>query len=72
MPWDSVICRKNLDESRGNPWICECYLCKKERTNNDGRNKPVHDGEGDSGVPSTETTRRLSDGEDEEHPFQTG
>jgi hypothetical protein len=31
MPLDSVICRRNLDESRGNPFICECPLCRDER-----------------------------------------
>ena len=25
------ICRKKLDEERGNPWICECPLCRAER-----------------------------------------
>ena len=26
-----VICRKRLDEERGNPWICECSRCQQER-----------------------------------------
>lgn len=28
---NDVICRRKLDEERGNPWICECMLCKRER-----------------------------------------
>ncbi len=31
MPLGSIICRKNLDEERRNPWICECPLCKEAR-----------------------------------------
>ena len=31
MPLESIICRRALDESRGNPWICECFQCSKER-----------------------------------------
>jgi hypothetical protein len=31
MPLDSIVCRKNLDEERGNPWICECPLCNVQR-----------------------------------------
>jgi hypothetical protein len=34
MPLDSVICRKNLDERRGNPWICECPMCRGKRKDN--------------------------------------
>jgi len=26
-----IICRKKLDESRGNPWVCQCFLCRRER-----------------------------------------
>jgi hypothetical protein len=26
-----VICRRALDEDRGNPWICGCTACKGER-----------------------------------------
>ena len=31
MPISSIICRKKLDEERGNSWICECPLCREER-----------------------------------------
>jgi hypothetical protein len=31
MPLDSVICRKSLDEEKGNPWICGCPLCNGKR-----------------------------------------
>jgi hypothetical protein len=30
MPFDSVICRKKLDEERGNDWICGCALCQAQ------------------------------------------
>jgi len=33
MPIGSVICRRNLDEERANPWICACPLCEQERKN---------------------------------------
>ena len=26
-----AICRRKLDEERGNPWICECPLCREAR-----------------------------------------
>ncbi len=35
MPFDSIICRKNLDEERGNPWICECPMYREERITTD-------------------------------------
>lgn len=31
MPLDSIICRRNLDEERGDPWICKCPLCNYAR-----------------------------------------
>jgi hypothetical protein len=31
MPLGSLICRRKLDEERGNPWICECPMCQEER-----------------------------------------
>ena len=31
MPLESIICRKNLDEARGNLWICECPMCREAR-----------------------------------------
>jgi hypothetical protein len=30
MPMDSMICRKKLDEERGNPFICECPICREQ------------------------------------------
>ena len=45
MPLDSVICRKNLDESRGNPWVCECPMCKQKRDN--GKNSIQENNEGE-------------------------
>jgi len=33
-----VICRRKLDEERGNPWICGCERCRLEREK-DERNK---------------------------------
>ena len=35
MSGESFICRKKLDEERGNPWVCECPLCKNERSSGD-------------------------------------
>ncbi len=26
-----IICRKKLDDERGNEWICGCELCRLER-----------------------------------------
>ena len=31
MPMDSVICRRLLDESRGNTFICACPMCEQQR-----------------------------------------
>lgn len=31
MPVDSIICRRLLDEERGNPFICECPICGEIR-----------------------------------------
>jgi hypothetical protein len=31
MPLESIICRRLLDEERGNPWICACPLCEQQR-----------------------------------------
>jgi hypothetical protein len=31
MPFDSVICRKRLDEERGNSWVCGCPFCNGKR-----------------------------------------
>ena len=31
MPLGSIICRRSLDEERGNEWICMCFRCKAER-----------------------------------------
>ena len=33
MPLESMICRRKLDEERGNPfgWICACPLCEQQR-----------------------------------------
>jgi len=31
MPIDSIICRRNLDEQRGNPQICECPMCREAK-----------------------------------------
>jgi hypothetical protein len=36
MPFESVICRKKLDEERGNPWICGCPFCNEERLEIEG------------------------------------
>ena len=37
MPFDSIICRKKLDEERGNiPSICECPLCQEARREENG------------------------------------
>jgi hypothetical protein len=33
MPWDSLICRRILDEKRGNHQICQCPLCQEARKN---------------------------------------
>ncbi len=34
-----VICRKKLDEERGNEWICGCFFCEKEREELENRGK---------------------------------
>ena len=31
MPLESLICRRKLDEERGNPWICNCLMCREAR-----------------------------------------
>jgi len=31
------ICRRRLDEQHGNPWICECPLCRREKMTIDPR-----------------------------------
>jgi hypothetical protein len=31
MSLESVICRKILDQKKGNPWVCACPLCQRER-----------------------------------------
>jgi len=31
VPLESIICRRKLDEERGNPFICGCPLCKQDR-----------------------------------------
>ncbi len=36
MLFESIICRKSLDEARGNPWICDCPLCKNLRARSEG------------------------------------
>lgn len=28
---DQIICRRKLDEERGNEWICQCPKCCEER-----------------------------------------
>jgi hypothetical protein len=32
LPLESIICRKKLDELYGNEWRCECFVCKRIRT----------------------------------------
>ena len=32
MPLGSYICRKKLDESRGQKSICECPMCRQKRS----------------------------------------
>lgn len=44
MPLGSVICRKKLDQEGGNPWVCECPLCRVERKETQG---DVKEGTGD-------------------------
>lgn len=31
MGLESVICRRKLDEAKGNDWICACPLCQEAR-----------------------------------------
>lgn len=46
MPLGSIICRRKLDQERGNPMICECPKCQQAK--NEGiESKPcVQDGTG--------------------------
>jgi hypothetical protein len=30
-----IICRKKLDETQGNPWICECPFCREAKKKSD-------------------------------------
>lgn len=34
MPLESIICRRLLDEEKGNPQICECPMCREARKEN--------------------------------------
>ncbi len=36
MLFNNIICRRKLDEERGNPWICECPVCRLEKVQKDG------------------------------------
>lgn len=47
MPMESVICRRRLDEERGNPWICVCPCCAEKR-------KEVGEGESRAGEEERE------------------
>jgi hypothetical protein len=42
MPVDSIVCRRVLDEERGNPWICEYPMCQRAR----GTEKSEGEGKG--------------------------
>jgi hypothetical protein len=53
MPTDSIICRRYLDELRGNPWICECPTCGEKRK--DGKDS-ISDSEGSREVSEAEST----------------
>ena len=35
MPIENIICRKYLVEQRGNPWVCECLMCREMRRRRD-------------------------------------
>jgi len=50
MPLESIICRRKLDQERGNPQICECPMCReirktetKEIQKNDEKNEEGHE-----------------------------
>jgi len=50
MPMDSVICRRKLDEERGNPQICECPICSEQgRRFEETENESILDGK----IPSS-------------------
>lgn len=37
MSFESIICRRSLDDDRGNPWICECPLCRDMRAESESK-----------------------------------
>jgi hypothetical protein len=50
MPFWSTVCRRTLDEQRGNPLICECMMCrelKKVSREEDQNDQIDRFGEGD-------------------------
>ena len=68
MSLESIICRKNLDEEKGNPWICACPICREAR----GKDEPnetqtpvslnIDGGEG-GGPPSPDDPESYSKGQ---------
>jgi hypothetical protein len=49
MPLESIICRRRLDEERGNPFICECPMCREANKTEElkgDREKEMEDYEG--------------------------
>jgi hypothetical protein len=45
------ICRRILDEERGNPWICECPFCREARERSKGDERLLHCQRAGQGIP---------------------
>lgn len=45
-----AICRRKLDEDRGNPWICDCPICREARKAERPREKEGEENQGIEGV----------------------
>lgn len=60
MPSGSVICRKSLDQERGNPWGCEGPMCTDGK--GEKKEKPIIEPLGSSleGVSEQELTGAMN------------
>ena len=65
MPFDSIICRKTLDESRGNLWFCTCPRCRVERMDEDV-GSTIYDIKGRSQISEAQSAHDLQALEEKE------
>ena len=68
MPIESIICRRNLDEQRGNPQICECPMCRER--GKDG-NESISNSERGGRIREAQTTGNISEGQEQRDSLQT-